>query len=113
MDIDPLSRSIMERSALRLKMMLPHYFRDDESLPVGPAGSGDCPLCRWISYLGETIGVTSVGGDSPVRASHDLFHRSLEEARAFGETDPGRLVWLLKEAEAAGAQTVLALRPRS
>jgi hypothetical protein len=109
-DIDPLSRSIMERSALRLQKNLNHFFLDGASLPVG---FGDCPLCHWISYFGETLGSTSVAADSPVRSSHAVFHRSLEEARAFGESDPGRLVWILKEAEAAGQQTALALRSLS
>ena len=110
MDIDLLSKAIMERSAHRLQRRLALFFQDDSSLPVG---SGDCPLCRWITYFREIIGSQAVAMDSPVQSSHDLFHRSLEEARSFGKSDPGRLAWILTEAEAAGKDTALALHSLS
>ncbi len=110
MDIDPLSRSIMERSASRLQKMLPHFFQDGASV-LG--GRKDCPLCHWINYFSETIGATSVARDSPVQSAHNRFHQSIEEARSFGKSDPGRLIWILKEAESAGQDTALALRALS
>jgi hypothetical protein len=106
MTIDPLSRGLMERAAARLQEGVALFFRDGTALPAGP---GDCPLCRWIAYLRETLSPSSLEEEAPVPAAHRRFHLSLEEARSFREADPGRLLWFLAEAETAGEETARSL----
>ena len=106
MDIDPLCRGIMERSAVRLQGGVALFFQGRDALP---AGSGDCPLCRWFAYLRETLALRSLLEEAPGPAAHRRFHLCLEEARSSREADPGRLVWFLAEAEMSARETARAL----
>ena len=102
MDIDPLSRGIMERAARTLQEGVELLFQGRDILPAGP---GDCPLCRWFASLRETLSPQGLREEAPVPAAHRRFHLCLEGARSFREADPGRLAWFLAEAETSARET--------
>lgn len=107
MGIDPLCLRFVERSAKNLNQRLPGLLSDSGSLPESP---GRCPLCRWFDYVGSMFGATVMPKISPARSAHLRFHESLEGALSFGNSDPGRMLWFLGEAEAAGRETIEATR---
>ncbi|MGC8530170.1 MAG: hypothetical protein ACP5OP_08275, partial [Leptospirillia bacterium] len=82
MMIDRLSRGLMERLASRLQGTVPRSPPDNHAL------SGDCPLCRWIASLRETVSSSGREENFPLPISHRHFHLALEEARSFGEGAP-------------------------
>jgi len=107
MEIESLGLRIIERSAKSLYERLPWILCDGANLPGDPER---CPLCQWFDYLGETFGGTVLPKISPARTAHVRFHESLAGALSFGDSDPGRMLWFLGEAEAAGRETIEATR---